>query len=171
MPLSASFTVLINAVQTPAAGVGELVSAPVTVNHSYGMSLADGTAANQADRLFVDQRTLLTAANEDLDLSGLLQPFFGASTMALVKLKAFGLFSKASNTTNLTVSRGATNGSLLFTAVSSGVAAIKPGCGFLWWDSSLAGVAVTGGTVDLINVANSAGASAVYDVYIIGTSA
>ena len=121
--------------------------------------------------MFVDQRTLATSSNEDLDLFGLLSPFFGATAISLVKLKAFGLFSSANNTTNLTVSRGATNGSLLFTAVSSGVAAIKPGCGFLWWDSSLAGVAVTTTTADLVNVANSAGASAVYDVYIFGTSA
>jgi hypothetical protein len=171
MPLSASFQVLVSAMESPATGVSELVAQAVRINKSYSVALGDGTGANQADRMFADQRTLADGGNETLDCSGLLAPFFGATALALVRLKAFLFHSLPTNTTNLTVSRGATNGALLFTAVSSGVAAIKPGAMFLWCDPSATAVGVTAGTADLITVTNSAGAAATYDVYIIGSSA
>ena len=171
MPLTASFQVLVNATESPATGVSELVAQAVKISKSYSMTLGDGTGANQADRLFADQRIVADGGADNLDLSGLLAPFFGAAPIALLKLKAFLFYSLPTNTTNLTVSRGATLGSLLFTAVSAGVAAIKPGAMFLWCDPSAAAVAVAGGSSDVISVANSAGAAATYDVYIIGSSA
>jgi hypothetical protein len=171
MPLSASFQVLVSATESPATGVSELVAQAVRINKSYSVALGDGTGANQADRMFADQRTLADGGTENLDCSGLLAPFFGGTPIALLRLKAFLFYSLPTNTTNLTVSRGPSNGALLFTALSSGVAAIKPGAMFLWCDPSAAAVAVTATSADLITVTNSAGAAATYDVYIIGSSA
>lgn len=128
-----------------------------------------GTGLNQADVLFSDKRTLGSGANEDLDVAGALTSLFG--TAVFVKVKAVVVVALSTNTTNITVSRGATNGLPLFSAVSSGLAALKPGGGFIFWDPSAAGVAVTAGTADLINIANSAGASGDYIVMILGTSA
>jgi hypothetical protein len=171
MALNASFQVLVNATESPATGVSELVAQAIKINKAYSVTLGDGTGANQADRMYADQRTLADGATETLDCSGLLSPFFGATALALVRLKAFLFHSVPTNTTTLTVSRGATNGALLFTAVSAGLAAIKPGAMFLWCDPSATAVAITAGTGDLITVTNSGGAAAIYDVYIIGSSA
>ena len=38
----------------------------------YATSLSDGTGANQADKLWHDQRTLAAVPNEDLDLTNLM---------------------------------------------------------------------------------------------------
>lgn len=171
MPLSASFSILCNITESPAVAVSELVSQAVKISKSYSFSFGDGTGANQADRMFADQRTLADGASETLDCVGLLSPFFGATAIAMVKLKLCLIVAATTNTTNLTVSRGASNGVLLFTAVSSGVAALKPGMPFLWADTSAAAVAVTTGTGDLITVTNSAGAAAIYDVFLLGASA
>ena len=171
MPLSASLQVLVNANESPATGVSELVAQAVKINKSYSITLGDGTGANQADRMFADQRTVADGATETLDLSGLLAPFFGAAPIALLKIKVLALFASPSNTTNLTYSRAATLGSLVLTAVSSGVAALKPGAFFVWCDPSAAAVAVAAGTSDIITITNSAGAAATYDVYILGSSA
>jgi len=171
MALTGSITLNFNAIETPAAGVSEIISAPAVVNKSYQWSWSSGVAINQADKIFADQRTLTTGATEDLDLAGVLAPLFGATLLTFVKLKAFVLFNLITNTTNITVSRPAgSTGVPIFAAVSDALAAIKPGGCFAWWDPSLAGVAVTAGTGDLITITNSAGASCVYDVIIVGTS-
>lgn len=148
---------------------GDLEAGTLATAMRQAWTVAAGVGANQADVLFSDKRTLGSGANEDLDVAGALSALFG--TTVFVKVKAVVVVALATNTTNITVSRGATNGLLLFTAVSSGLAALKPGGGFCFWDPSAAGIAVTAGTADLINIANSAGASGDYIVLILGTSA
>src|SRR5688572_4302932 len=55
----------------------------------YAESLADGTAADQADKLWHDQRTVAAGANDDLDLTALVNTIFGSTvTINLVKVKA-----------------------------------------------------------------------------------
>ena len=69
------------------------------------------------------------------------------------------------------VTRPASNGVPLFLAASDGLD-VKPGGCFLWLAPDATGVAVTAGTGDLINIANSSsGTSVTYDVVIIGASA
>jgi hypothetical protein len=56
-------------------------------------------------------------------------------------------------------------------AAGDGVS-LLPGAAFCWVSPTLAGVAVTTGTADLLNVINGGGTTSVdYDIILIGTSA
>lgn len=138
---------------------------------SAPISLASGTGANQADRVFTDTRTLAASANEDLDLAGVLIDAFGQA-ITFVKIKAVIIKAAAGNTNNVRVTRPASNGFPLYLAAGDGedvppggvIAKVAPGAA--GWGT------VTPATGDLINVANSgAGTSVTYDIVIIGTSA
>lgn len=130
--------------------------------------LTNGTDANQADMLFVDERTLGDGANEDLDLSagGLLDTFGNAFTPA--ELTAIMVVNKpisGVNTTNLTIGGAAAP----IPNISSGP--LPPGGVFYTATGGAAGIAtVTATTADELRIANSAGAGASYQIMLIGRS-
>lgn len=136
---------------------------------SAPLSLASGTGAGQADRVFTDTRTLAASATEDLDLAAVLLDAFGAA-ITFVKLKAIIIKAAAGNTNDVVLSRPASNGVPLFSAASDAIP-IKPGGAFAWFCPGT-GVTVTAGTGDLLTLTNSgAGTGVTYDIVIIGTSA
>lgn len=131
---------------------------------------ASGVGANQADRLWHGQRTLNASATEDLDLAGVLTDVFGAA-FTLAKLRLLWVRAAIGNTNNVNVTRPAANGVPIFLAASDGLPVV-PGGSFMYVAPNAAGIAVTGGTGDLITFTNSAGGTSVtYDVVILGTSA
>lgn len=131
--------------------------------------IASGTGNNQADRVFSDRRTLASAANEDLDLSGSLADPIGGSAV-FVKIKAILIKSLQANTTNLTVKPASSNGFTGPFGAATHTLTIPPG-GTVALFAPVAGWAVTAGTADLFNVANASGASASYEIVVVGTSA
>lgn len=133
---------------------------------TFQTDFTNGTGANQANRAWHDTRTLTTGANEDLDFAGGVTDAFG-NAVTFAAIKAIYVFAKTANTTNLTISRPA-NGLVLFAASGDALAVLKPGGMFLYTDPSAAGLTVTASTGDLLNIANSAGASASYDIVVIG---
>lgn len=130
------------------------------------LEFVPGTAAvGQTNILFSDRRQLAASANEDLDLAGVLADALGA-TIASAELVAIAVVAAEGNTNNVNVIRPASNGVPLFLAAGDGVA-VKPGNVFLLTDKN--GIAVTAGTGDLINIANSGAGSVVnYDIIILG---
>lgn len=166
MPVTANIALTVNGQHTNALDLG---TAALPFNLALGLTLTNGTGANQVDRVFTDTRTLGASATEDLDLAGILTDAFGA-VLTFAKIKAVIVTAAAGNTNDVNVTRPATNGVPLFTAVSSGVG-VKPG-GMLAWACPGTGVTVTAATGDLITFTNSAGGTGVtYSVVIIGTSA
>ena len=153
-------------IATLTATAGDFGTTQFPVNYQKGFTWASGVAANQADFFWSDQRTLTTGANEDLDLAGSLTSHLGG-TVTFARIKAILFFAAAANTTNITISRPASNGVPFLSAASDAFVLLPGGC-FLLTNPSAAGIAVTAGTGDLINVANSAGASGVYDVLLVG---
>lgn len=146
----------------------DLGTATLPFDDALLVSLANGTAANQADRVFTDQRTLGASGTEDLDLAGVLVEAFGG-TLTFAKLKAIIIKAAAGNTNDVQVTRPASNGAPLFMAAGDGIA-VKPGGAFVWVAPG-AGIAVTGGSGDLLTFTNSGGSTPVtYDVIFIGTS-
>lgn len=139
---------------------------------SRSLSLASGTGAGKADRIFSDRRTLAASATEDLDLAGVLLDAFG-SAITFARVKGLIIAAAAGNTNNVIVGAASSNpwATLLgathtltlrpgaFVAVGTGVA-------------DATGYAVTASTGDLLKIANSAGSTSVtYDIHIIGASA
>ena len=135
------------------------------------LQLTTGTAANQADLLYVDERTVASATNDDIDLAGVLVSAFG-TTITAVEVVAILLINApldplaTANTTNLTLG-GATNP---VPNISSG--AIGPRGVVLLADPDAGGLAtVTAGTGDILRVANSSGAAATYQLALVCRSA
>ncbi len=152
------------------SGALDFVNPTFNPAYRFFKNLASGVGANQADKLFTDQRTLAASGTENLDLAGSLVDAFGA-TLTFVKLKLLAIFAAGGNTNTVDVTRPATNGVPLFNAASGGLS-VRPGGAFIWFSPDLTGVAVTAGTGDLITVTNGgAGTSITYDVFIVGTSA
>lgn len=166
MSLSADLKLIINAVQT---GALDLATQSAQLNQSLTQAYSDGAGANQANLLFSDRRTLDASANEDLDLVGSLTGLLGAAA-SFARIKAVIIKAASGNTNNVNVSRPASNGVPLFLAAGDGIA-LKPGAFFAWVDPTAAGVALTGGSADLLNIANSGGSTEVtYDIIVIGAA-
>lgn len=139
-------------------------------------TLTDGVGLDQADLIYQAERTVLTAANDDLDLSGttLLDPLGVA--LAFVKIKTLMIInaprSGVANTTTLTIGGGTNAVTGLLGGTTPTLGPMKPGEVLLRHSSSLAGLCnVVAGTADILRIANSAGATARYQILIIGTSA
>lgn len=166
MPISARVNASIAVTQTSTPDTGQ-AKAELAVSHAR--NLTDGTANAQADRQFQDERTLATAANEDLDFAGgtLVDPFGAIFTAA--EITAMQITADPTNTTNITFKPAAANGFLGPFGAATHTHTLKPGAS--WQASDPAGWPVTAGTGDLFNVANSAGASAKYKIAVLGRSA
>jgi hypothetical protein len=142
-------------------------SAPLALNTR--ISMATGTSTGLADLCWSDTRTVSASGTDALDLAGSLSGNLGG-TLTIVKLKAVLVRAAAANTNNVRVNRPASNGVPLFLAASDGID-VLPGGIFLWVAPG-AGVTVTAGTGDLLNIDNSSsGTSVTYDVVLVGTSA
>lgn len=167
MPLTTTIDLGVSATLTSAL---DLVTAAAPLAYSKRTTLATGTGAGQADRVWSDNRTIAASGTEDLDLAGVLTDAFGAA-FTLVKLKAVLIVASAANTNSVRVTRPATNGVPIFLAAADGLDVV-PGGTFLWVAPNAAAVTVTAATGDLLTVSNSSsGTSVTYDVVIIGTSA
>ncbi len=159
---------LVSAVATQTKS-SDLATASEPLTLTSRIALANGTGANQADRIWHDKRTIAASATDALDLAGVLVDAFGA-TVTFAKIKAIVIEAAAANVNNVNVVRDGTNGVPLFLAAGDGIP-VLPG-GVFAWVAPGAGVAVTPGTGDLLNLVNSgAGSSVDCNVLIIGTSA
>lgn len=163
--LNTSLQIKLNALQV---NPEDLVSAEAPFNYNKVITLVSGFVADAADRIWSDTRTLGTGATDDLDMAGALVDAF-ANAFTPAKVKVLIVYSHTTNTTNLTVGTDA-NSVPIFLDKSDGIV-IKPGGIFLIADPTLAGYAVTGATGDIIQITNAAGPDAVYDIFVVGTSA
>lgn len=146
------------------AGRGPVDHAPIEAD----IALASGTGFGNADLAFSDQRTLASAASENLDLAGSLVDGLG-QTITAAKIKGLLIEADASNTTNITVGGAASNGLQAFFGATTHTIVLQPGDRFVW--VSKTGWPVTAATADLLKVANGSGATGIYRVKIIGASA
>ena len=106
MALTATIVAALTAKQT---GANDFAGDKFTPDMRQTISLTDGTSANQGDLLFLDQRAVATAANDDIDLSGVLADAFGATITAAELVALFIInapISGTANTTDLTIGAG-----------------------------------------------------------------
>lgn len=133
-----------------------------------------GVGLGNADLLFMDQRSILSGANDDIDLAGvLLGPFGGTITMAEL-LAIFIINAPRSgnpNTTNLTIGGGTNPLAGWLAGTTPTVGPIRPGGVLLRVESDGAGICpVVAGTGDILRITNGAGATANYQIGLIGRS-
>lgn len=161
MPFTASNSLRFSATLT---GPGDLGTDTAELNMTYPMPLVNGTAANQADRMFKDTRTVADGATDDIDLTA-VEDAFGTALGAAEVVTIF-IRSNPTNTTNLTI-----GGS---TADYAGMPdqTISPGGIVLVHNQGVNGLgAVVDTTGDTIRVVNAAGAQASYEIVVIARSA
>lgn len=157
-----------------------VAAATANVDRNTTYSLASGTAANQADRVYSATVTRTHGAPaSDLDLAGVLLDAFGA-VITFVKVKAIVIFAAAANVNSVVVGGGATAplDSILFDYVATALAQpalkIKPGGMLMLVAPDVNGYAVTATTADKLQIASGdedATTSVSADIVIIGTSA
>lgn len=139
------------------------------------LQTANGTGAGQADLLFMDERTVATASNDDLDLAGVLSSAFGATITAAELVAVFIINaprSGAANTTNLTIGGGSNPVVGFLGGTTPTIGPIRPGGFVMIGCGDAAGIgAVTASTGDILRIANSSGASATYQIAILARSA
>lgn len=166
---AASLTTQIKiSINSTLSSVLDMVTAQAPMAELSTTSFTNGVAANQADTIWTDTRSLATGATEDLDLAGgALTDAFGVA-FAPAKVKAIYIKAAAANTTNLTLFGDALSVPILNTAATT--VTLQPGGIFMLIEPPLAGIAVGAGATDIIQIANAAGATAYYDIVVIGTS-
>lgn len=133
---------------------------------SYVLDMTSGVGLNQADTVWSDRRSLAASTTDSLDMAGALTTALGvAFTPARIK----GIILRNRGAQNLALTRPA-NGVPWLTAAGDSIIVV-PGGLQLWLAPTAAGIAVTAGTGDLIDVVNGAGVTVDYDIVIIGASA
>lgn len=139
-----------------------------TIN--YALNLTNGTTANKFDLIYVAERTVASATDDDVDVAGALSSALGTS-LASAEIVGFIIVNKpesGANTTSLTIG-GSSNG---IPGYTSAVEAISPGGIFMVISPDAAGIAtVTAGTGDILRVTNGSGASNTYQIAILARSA
>jgi hypothetical protein len=132
------------------------------------LTWANGAGASQASTVWTAEHTLAASASENLDLAGGgLTDAFGAA-FAPTKVRLLVVSAAAGNTNDVVV--GGDANSLPFLSVKTTTVAIPPGGVVVLAVPSLAGIAVTAGTGDIVKVANGgAGTTVTYDIVIIGS--
>lgn len=163
--LAARIEVKVTGSYVSAAG---LVTGTAPLSSSYVQDLANGVGANQGNVLYAATRSVLTAATDSIDFAGGgLTDAFGAA-IAPARVRFVYIRSASGNTTNLTLLGDANGIPILNTAATT--TTLKPGGMFLVSSPDATGFLVTAATGDIIKVVNAAGATATYDIIVIGAS-
>jgi hypothetical protein len=157
------------AIAASLVGSGKFGKVAHDLAYSPVIQLADGSGANQANKLFADSRTVLASATDSLDLSGALNDALGQS-LVLTRVAAIMVKASANNGGDLLVGPAAANGFVgPFNAAADRVK-VKPGGLILLVAPTAAGFPVVAGTGDLLNIVNAnAGASGAYDIVVVGS--
>ncbi len=166
MTLSLQATLKLNSELTSPLDLSTPTSA---LNFARQMGFTTGAGAKQADLIWGDRRTINASSTDSLDLAGSLTGPFGNS-LTFARIKLLIVAAATGNTNNVNVTRPSSNGVPWALAAGDGFPVV-PGGLFLWYAPSAAGVAVTAGTGDLIDLVNSgAGSTVEYEIVIVGAA-
>jgi hypothetical protein len=147
----------------------DLASKTSSLRYTKQLDLADGSGANQVNKMFHDQRTLAASGTEDLDLAGVLTDPLG-TTLTFAKIRALLIFAAAANTNLVNVGGAASLGFTTWVGDATDVVKVRPGGLFLLTAPDATAYAVTASTGDLLTITNSSsGTGVTYDIVILGS--
>lgn len=136
-------------------------------DHNWAISLANGTAIDQANFAWQAQYSISASGNQVIDLSALTDEFGNAIVPTKVKVFAVRLNTSTDATATLSVGNAASNA---WTAInSSGTALLKVEVGgwMIFSSPSAAGYAVSAGN-GTVKILNNGSAAATVDVVVVG---
>ena len=149
----------------------------MNVEHNFSKALADGDALDAANQIYQDEATMLASAEASYDLSGALVDIFGTS-VTFTKVKGIIFVNTSTLASTLRVGGGTgMDGTNAFDtwitsntpgfAGSEGVFVAPGGC-FVLFNPTLAGYAVTGGSVDKLVIKETSALAASFELTIVG---
>lgn len=164
MAINASILARIMARQT---GTNDIAAQDFNPKLEKAYTFAPGTGANQADRLFMDTRSFLSATADQIDLAGVLTDAFGA-TITFVEIVAIMIVNKS--TVTLTVGAGSSPWFGMFAATGDAIK-VPPGGMILLVAPDGSGMGtITATSADMLTITPGAAAGD-YDIAILGRSA
>lgn len=173
MTFKANLNFLLSVSQSGVAAFGKAPqwNGDINLMESY----AEGVGAGQFNLAYLDERTVASASNDDVDLAGVLASALGTSFAAAELALLFVLNrprdpDAAANTTNLTIG-GGSNPMIGFLGGTTPVLGpIRPGAFCVLGGVKNAGGigAITAGTGDILRIANSSGAQNKYVLGLLG---
>lgn len=168
MAVSVSGTVTLDVLLSAVENLDLSIDKKAAISQALTQAFSSGVGLNQIDRLFADQRTISGSGTDALDFAGggLLDILGNAWAPARMKL----LIVKNLGPNDIQVVRPASNGIPFLLAVSDGAQIPTGGIVMLLWPSA-AGIVVTAGTGDLLNIVNTAAGSIDYVIIVGGASA
>lgn len=143
----------------------DLVTPKALQSLQYLLELTNGVGLNQVNTVWSDQRTVNASTTDTLDLAG--GGLTDALGVAFAPARIKGLICRNRGAQNITFGRPAANGVPWLSAAGDNI--IIPAGGInMWFAPTAAGIVVTAGTGDLIEVVNGAGSAVTYDVVVFG---
>ncbi len=150
----------------------DLAAAIADLNHTKTFAFANGTGANQADRIFHDNRTLAAAGTENHDLAGGLPDPLTNAAITFGRIRALIVYGDPANTHNVVLGNSGANAWLGPFGAAAHTAHVQPGGQAVFVTPGTTAWPVTAGTGDILTVTNSGGVSLVrYDMILLGASA
>jgi hypothetical protein len=148
-----------SAVETVQAGVGDF--------DAISLSLTTGTGSGQGNRLWSDERTVLSGANDDIDLVGGLTDTAGASfSFAKIRWVVIELDTPVTGVNLVFKGSTATNPAALWKASATADENIAS---LLVRTADVDGWTVTGGASDILRLTASGG-NITYRIFVAGNS-
>jgi hypothetical protein len=167
MGLNLSFLAQVQGVYTKpnaAQGVSSLLNLKAEIDFTTG------SGASQADRTFVDVRTLAASASESLDLNGVLLNAFGDVINAL-RIKGILIMADKGNTNDVVFGGAGTDSIAGLFGSNTDTLHIQPGAFIMIATPTAGGYGVTAGTGDLLKVANGgSGTPVTYTIGLVGAA-
>ena len=152
-------------------GTAELTTPVESLGALLTWAITSGTGANQMNILYTDRRTLALSTSEELDLAGGVVDRFG-TTLTFSKIKFIAVLAATANGGLIQVGGASSNGFVNWVASATDIVQVRAGGALLLVAPDSTAYAVTGGTGDLLKIANTDGAAgATYDIVIGGVSA
>lgn len=133
-------------------------------------SLANGSgAADLANLLWHDIRTLAASANEEFDLYGVLEDSFG-DTLSFSKIRMIIIHNRNASTNDAVLNvGGATNAFSSWAGDATDIIKVAASGAMILWNPSAAGYAVTDSTADKLKIENTSGSLSIeYQIALIG---
>jgi hypothetical protein len=132
--------------------------------------LANGTDADEADKIFHDRRTLVASDSEEHDLAGGLTDAFG-DVITLARMKVLLIYADPANVNDVVVGGAAANALVTPFGDPTDKVKVRPGGLLILVAPDVVAYGITAATADLLKVANGGGGTSVtYDIVIIGTT-
>ena len=144
---------------------GDGGTAQLAVAEGRSLRITDGTAANQANGIFIDDFTIAASGSSTIDLAGSLEDRLG-NALVFTAVKAVLVIADAANTNDIVIGNAAAPFVGPFDDGTATVS-VAPGGQFMVTNPSAAGWAVGAGTADELKLANSSSGTAVSGTIVI----